>query len=396
MREGRQLIGWGMASGAWEALQVPASARGALTADGKLTVSSATADIGTGTYTIMTQIAAELLGLPDRGRDVQARRFVAAEGAGRRRVVHRRLGRLGGQGRLRRGARDSCSELARKIDGSPLADAALDDVTFADGQIRSRTRPVAGRLASPRRCGTAELDVIEEEASAGPSPKQEQYARYTHSAVFAEVQVDEDLGTIHVTRVVSAVAAGRILNPKTARSQVLGGIVWGIGMALEEESVLDQPFGRFMNHNLADYHVPVNADVHDIEVIFVEEHDELVNPLGAKGLGEIGVVGVAAAIANAVFHATGKRIRNCRSRSTSCCETSVPEGKTTTAYIGQPVNRVDGPRQGDGRREVRGRAQHPESRLWLRRVQRSGQGKDHADRRGRGAQASGRAAGPDT
>ena len=118
------------------------------------------------------------------------------------------------------------------------------------------------------------------------------------------------LGTVQVTRVVSAVAGGRILNPKTARSQILGGIVWGIGMALEEESVIDHAFGRFMTHNLADYHVPVNADVHDIEVIFVEEHDEVVNPLGVKGLGEIGLVGVAAAVANAVFHATGKRVRD--------------------------------------------------------------------------------------
>jgi xanthine dehydrogenase YagR molybdenum-binding subunit len=109
--------------------------------------------------------------------------------------------------------------------------------------------------------------------------------------------------------VVSAIAGGRILNPKTARSQILGGIVWGIGMALEEESVLDHAFGRFVNHSLAEYHVPVNADVHDLEVIFVEEHDKVVNPLGIKGLGEPGLVGVAAAIANAVFHATGKRVR---------------------------------------------------------------------------------------
>jgi xanthine dehydrogenase YagR molybdenum-binding subunit len=123
------------------------------------------------------------------------------------------------------------------------------------------------------------------------------------------VRVDADLGTIQVARLVNAVAAGRILNAKTARSQVLGGAVWGIGMALEEESVMDQQFGRFINHNLAEYHVPVNADVHDIDVIFVEEHDDVVNPLGAKGLGEIGIVGVAAAIANAVFHATGRRIR---------------------------------------------------------------------------------------
>ncbi len=131
----------------------------------------------------------------------------------------------------------------------------------------------------------------------------------THSAVFAEVTVDESLGTIHVPRVVSAIAGGRILNPKTARSQILGAVVWGISMALEEESVADHNFGRFMNHNLAEYHIPVNADIHDIDVIFVEEHDDIVNPLGAKGLGEIGIVGTAAAVANAVFHATGKRVR---------------------------------------------------------------------------------------
>ena len=124
------------------------------------------------------------------------------------------------------------------------------------------------------------------------------------------MRVDEELGVIRVTRVVNAVAAGRILNPKTARSQVLGGVVWGIGMALQEESVIDQHFGRIMNHNLAEYHVPVNADVQEIDVIFVAEHDAVVNPLGVKGLGEIGVVGTAAAIANAVFHATGRRVRD--------------------------------------------------------------------------------------
>src|SRR5207253_571728 len=127
-----------------------------------------------------------------------------------------------------------------------------------------------------------QLAAIEAEANAEPHVRQKQYSRYTHSAVFAEVKVDEDLGIIRVTRIVSAVAAGRILNPKTARSQVIGGIVWGIGMALEEESVLDHNFGRFMNHNLAEYHVPVNADIHDIEVLFIEEHDTAVNPLGAK------------------------------------------------------------------------------------------------------------------
>ncbi|RZL98294.1 MAG: xanthine dehydrogenase family protein molybdopterin-binding subunit, partial [Variovorax sp.] len=132
---------------------------------------------------------------------------------------------------------------------------------------------------------------------------------YTHSAVFVEVKIDEDLGVVRVTRVVSAIAAGKIINLKTARSQILGGVVMGIGSALEEESMLDHTLGRFMNHNLGEYHVPVNADIHDIDVIFVDEEDKA-NPLGVKGLGEIGIVGTAAAVANAIFHATGKRLRS--------------------------------------------------------------------------------------
>jgi xanthine dehydrogenase YagR molybdenum-binding subunit len=128
--------------------------------------------------------------------------------------------------------------------------------------------------------------------------------------VFAEVKVDEELGIIRVTRVVSAVAGGRILNAKTAHSQIMGAVVWGIGMALHEQTVLDHGFGRVMNADLAEYAVPVNADVHDIKVIFVEEQDPTINGLGVKGLGEIGIVGVAAAIANAVYHATGTRVRD--------------------------------------------------------------------------------------
>jgi len=152
--------------------------------------------------------------------------------------------------------------------------------------------------------------LLEELATTEPSKAHEKYSLYTHSAVFAEVRVDEDLGSVTVPRVVSAVAGGRVLNPKTARSQIMGSIVWGIGMALQEESVLDHVVGRFMTHNLADYHFSVHADVHDIDVIFVDERDDIVNPLGAKGLGEIGLVGVGAAIANAVYHATGKRVRD--------------------------------------------------------------------------------------
>lgn len=308
MREGDTLIGWGMASGMWDAFHVTADAKAVLSADGKLTVSSATSDIGTGTYTIMTQIAAETLGLPIEDvtfrlgdsslsiSPVEGGSWTASTVGSAVKAVCEKI-------------QKKLFQLARKIDGSPLADSKPDEMMFIDGQIRSRNDPsLAVPIIEAMRHGG--LGAIEEKASAVHTPKEMQYSRFTHSAMFAEVKIDQDLGTVRVTRVVSAVAGGRILNPKTARSQVLGSIVLGIGTALEEESMIDHTFGRFMTHNLADYHVPVNADVHDIEVIFVPEQDEVVNPLGAKGLGEIGIVGVAAAIANAVFHATGKRIRD--------------------------------------------------------------------------------------
>lgn len=156
----------------------------------------------------------------------------------------------------------------------------------------------------------SEKESLRGDGATAPNPiKEFPYARLTHSAVFVEVRIDEDYGMIEVPRVVSAIAAGRILNPKTARSQILGGVVFGISQALHEHSMTDHRLGRIMNHNFAEYHIPVNKDVHDIDVIFVPEEDSIVSPLGVKGLGEIGVVGVAAAISNAVYHATGKRIR---------------------------------------------------------------------------------------
>ena len=285
MREGHTLIGWGMATGIWDAMQEPASAKAVLTADGHLMVSAATADIGTGTYTAMTQIAADTLGLP-------------------------------------------LKNVTFTLGDSSLPDAPVEGGSFTVSSVGSAVRAACERLRGKliRRARAARgswsgdqllevmrgsrLATMEAKASVKPTGKRERYSHYAHSAIFAEVEVDGDFGTVRVTRAVSAVAGGRIVNPKTARSQILGGIVWGIGMALEEESLLDHRLGRFMNHNLADYHVPVNADVQDLDVIFVDERDDVVNPLGAKGLGEIGIVGTAAAIANAVFHATGRRVRD--------------------------------------------------------------------------------------
>jgi xanthine dehydrogenase YagR molybdenum-binding subunit len=307
MRDGSDLVGWGMASGVWEALQVPTAARIVLTANGHAEVSCAASDIGTGTYTILAQVAADTLGLPIENitiklgdstlpqAPVEGGSWTAASASHAVAAAAEEV-------------RGELLALARKMPGSPLADATLEQVTLTDGRLVSkRDASRAVSIADLMRHGR--IDRIEKE-KANSFPEDKSHARNTHSAVFAEVKVDEQLGVVRVTRVVSAVAAGRILNTKTAHSQIMGGVVWGIGMALHEETVFDHRFGRIMNANIAEYHVPVNADVHDIKVIFVDEPDTIVNPMGIKGLGEIGIVGVAAAIANAVYHATGKRVRD--------------------------------------------------------------------------------------
>jgi xanthine dehydrogenase YagR molybdenum-binding subunit len=302
LRDGNELVGWGMATGIWEAMQMPASAKAVLTANGSVEIASATADIGPGTYTMMTQLGAEMLGVPLESvtaklgdsalpdAPVEGGSFTTSSVGS---AIHAAC----------RAVQRELLALAQRMPGSPL-----DDVIFADGKIRHKgeeSREIS--VADAMRAG--KVDRIEREASAEPN-EDSKYSHFTHSAVFIEVKVDEELGVIRVTRVVNAVAAGRILNPKIAGSQILGAVVGGIGMALHEETVTDQRFGRFITHNLADYHVPVNADVRAIEVLFVEEKDDEINPLGVKGVGEIGIVGTAAAIANAVYHATGKRVRD--------------------------------------------------------------------------------------
>ena len=191
--------------------------------------------------------------------------------------------------------------------------AKFEEVAFDNGRIVSKT-DASKAVSYGEAMAAAEKGSLEAEetVSAGISGmiSQMRKSRNTHSAVFAEVKVDEELGVVRVTRVVCAVAAGRIINPKTARSQILGGVVMGIGMGLHEETFVDHRLGRIMNHDLAEYHVPANADIHDIEVIFVDEPDPEVTPMGVKGVGEIGIVGTAAAVANAIFHATGKRLRD--------------------------------------------------------------------------------------
>jgi xanthine dehydrogenase YagR molybdenum-binding subunit len=187
---------------------------------------------------------------------------------------------------------------------------------LSDGDMEVR----AGRIVSKQDSSKGEtyqeiltrnnLKEVVAEVESKPDGTAKKYSMHSFGAHFAEVRVDQDLGEVRVSRFLGVFGAGRILNPKTAASQMIGGIVWGIGMALHEETVIDERYGHFVNHNLGEYHVPVNADIPNIEVSFVEEKDPHVNPLGVKGVGEIGIVGAAAAVANAVYHATGKRIRD--------------------------------------------------------------------------------------
>ena len=212
---------------------------------------------------------------------------------------------------------EACQAIAKKVlklaaglDQSPLRGASLKEVDFADDRISLRTDP-SKFVPLHAALAAGDGNPITEKTKTGPNLlKQYGYKSYTHSAIFAEVEVDEDFGTVSVCRIVSAIAGGRIINREAARNQIIGGIVWGIGMALQEEAVTDHQLGRVMNHNLGEYHMPVNADVHDIQVLFVHEEDNIVNPIGAKGLGEIGLVGVAAAIGNAIYNATGVRVRD--------------------------------------------------------------------------------------
>jgi xanthine dehydrogenase YagR molybdenum-binding subunit len=309
MRQGNQLIGWGVATGAWEAMQQKANAKAVLSVDGKLIVSSATADIGTGTYTVMTQIAAETLGLP-----IENVTFKLGDSSLPTAPLEGGSWTVSTVGSAVKSVCDNVRKqvfkLAKKVKHSPLSGADLDEVTFADGMVKLIKDPTKA-VSITEAMQHSEVNTIEEDTISLPNPLHMlKYGMYTHSAIFVEVMVDEDLGTVKVTRVVNAVAGGRVINPKTAKSQVLGGVVWGIGMALQEDSFMDHNLGKFINHDLAEYHVPINADIHNIDVIFVDEKDDIVNPIGVKGLGEIGIVGTAAAIANAIFHATGKRVRD--------------------------------------------------------------------------------------
>jgi xanthine dehydrogenase YagR molybdenum-binding subunit len=266
MKDGHELVGYGMATATYPANQSPASARATWKPDGTYLVESGTQDLGTGTYTVMTQLAADALEVP-----MEQVRFELGDSAMPETPVSGGSQTVGSVGPAVRAA---CLALKAKLAGS------------------DRSKEITAEVKT-------EL-----------SKDKDLYSMHSFGAQFVEVRVDEDLGSIRVARVVSAFACGKILNPKTANNQFVGGIVWGIGMALHEHAVRDRRTARIVTRDLADYHVPVNADIPAIDVISVDETDQFVNPIGTKGIGEIGITGITAAIANAIYHATGKRVRS--------------------------------------------------------------------------------------
>ena len=308
MREGELLIGWGMASSTYPTHRSKAGARVRVTADGSAVVASATQDIGTGTYTIMQQVAADALGLPVERvtAELGDSRFPEAPVSGGSQTAASVMPAVAAAARA---ARDALIGLALGLNAGPFAGLKPGEITAEEGRLyaaadRGRSIAFAEVLA---RSGRSAVETTE---SADPGDLKKHYSAHAFGAHFVEVRVDQSLGEVRVQRYVGAFAAGQILNSKTARSQFIGGIVYGMGMGFFEETEVDHRSGRIVNANIAEYLVPVNADVPQIEVLMIDERDPHVNPLGIKGIGELPMVGAAAAIANAVFHATGKRVRD--------------------------------------------------------------------------------------
>ncbi|MFD5247744.1 xanthine dehydrogenase family protein molybdopterin-binding subunit [Amycolatopsis sp. NPDC058340] len=264
-RDGPWLIGTGVAASVYPAKRMPGSTAVIRFENGRYTAEIGAADLGTGAWTVLPQITADALGVPPGSVDVR------------------------------------------------IGDTAYPSATVAGGSTGTASwgsALVAAARAFRDKYGTEPADGDEVSADTPDNPAEDDYAMYAFGAQFAEVRVDVDTGEIRVSRLYGTFDAGRIINPVTARSQLLGGMTMGLSMALHENSVLDPRFGHVVNHDLAEYHIAANADIEDLRADWLDETDPYLNPMGSKGIGEIGIVGTAAAIANAVHHATGIRVRD--------------------------------------------------------------------------------------
>jgi xanthine dehydrogenase YagR molybdenum-binding subunit len=302
------LVGWGIGTATFPALMFQAEARAVIRSDGSGVMETGAHDMGQGAWTALAQIAADGLGL-----DLEQVEFKAgtsdlpdagiAGGSAHTATAGMAIHDAG------TAVIAKLADLATNDERSPLFGAGNAGVAARDGRLFRRDDETRSE-SSVDILGRAGLAQVEARGKAAVDPAaQANYAMHAHGAVFAEVKVDPDLGQIRVTRLVGAFAAGRVINPHLVRSQIYGGMIWGMSFALHEQAITDRRSGRIINANLAEYHVPVNADVPQLEALMIEEHDPHVNALGIKGVGEIGITGSAGAIANAVWHATGIRVR---------------------------------------------------------------------------------------
>jgi xanthine dehydrogenase YagR molybdenum-binding subunit len=272
LRDGRWLVGYGMAAGMRSHLQGGSKARVRLAPDGYAVVASDLPDIGTGHYTILAQVAADALEIPMERVRVELGRSDLPSGAG---------------SAASWGAANTSNAVYRACE-----------------VIRERLRATNGRIPAEG------LEVEGEVANFTDVPNLQTYSIHSYAAHFAEVGVDADTGEVRLRRMLGVFSAGRILNPKTARSQLIGGMIWGVSAALHEEAVIDPRSGAFVNRDLAGYLVPVHADIPEVDVVMLDGADDKANPLGVKGVGELGLCGSGAAVANAVFNASAVRVRD--------------------------------------------------------------------------------------
>jgi xanthine dehydrogenase YagR molybdenum-binding subunit len=302
------LVGWGLGTATFPALMFAAQARAVLRQNGGGVMEIGAHDMGQGAWTALAQIAADGLGLDIDRVDFRSGTSDLPDGGMAGGSAHTATAGIAihnaGANVIAR-----LADLATNDQRSPLFGAGNAGVIARGGRLfrrddESRSESYTDILG---RAGLAQIDARGQ--SAGDAAAQANYAMHAHGAVFAEVKVDPDLGQMRVTRLVGAFAAGRIINPRMVESQLYGGMIWGVSFALHEHAIMDARSGRPMNPNLGEYHIPVNADVPSLEAILVEERDPHVNALGIKGVGEIGITGTAGAIANAVWHATGIRVR---------------------------------------------------------------------------------------
>jgi xanthine dehydrogenase YagR molybdenum-binding subunit len=306
MKDGEWLVGYGMSTGTFGAFRGSATCRGVLNADGTLLLQSAVSDIGPGTGTAMTNIAHEQMGIA-----VNRIKFELGDSS---------LPTAGSQGGSTTTSTagsavfDTCTALKEQLLGllnktTDFKDAKLEDLLFADAMI-SKKSDSSKKISMGELLKQNNLTNIEATKESRGSAEAQKYSMYSFSIHFTEVHIHPLTGVVRVKRVVTVADSGKIVSPKTAASQMIGGVTGGIGMALTEEALIDQRYGRFVNNNFADYHVPVSADVPHIETIFIDKPDPIINPMGSKGMGEIALIGFAAAVANAVYHATGIRVRD--------------------------------------------------------------------------------------